>query len=45
MPRMLDLRDVLQLVIYRLNYRSIAQYQLVLNRYQLVFYVFSDLGN
>ena len=45
MARMLYLGDILQLVINRLNNRSLAQHQLVKDRHELVFHVFSYLGD
>lgn len=45
MPRMLNLRDILQLVKDRLNNGSLTQQQAVIQQHQLLFHVAFEPGN
>ena len=45
MPTVLNLADVLQLVIDRLDQRPLPQHQLLPQRHQAVFHVLADLGH
>jgi hypothetical protein len=45
MPHVLDLTDVLQLIINRLDQGSLAQHQMIEDRLQTVLHILPNLGD